>query len=129
MPSLLRRLVAPLALAATLGCGTVDPTSSLLGIEFANLQTGVPLIGWSASGGNMNFIQLTTQSDQNTILWRLETPGADGLLPPLVYGSRPDSLGNVVRTGSLPTLERGVEYRVTIRRLDGLGGTGRIRLP
>jgi len=129
MPSLLRRLVAPLALAATLGCDTVDPTSSLLGIEFANLETGVPLIGWSSSGGNMNFIQLTTLSDQNTVLWRLESPGADGLLPPLVYGSRPDSLGNVVRTGSLPTLERGVEYRVTIRRLDGLGGTGRIRLP
>lgn len=128
MRSSLRRLALPLALVATLGCGSVDPTSSLLAIEFSGLETGTPQIGWTAAAGNMTFVQLTRQDDQDEVLWRLDTPNVDGLVPPLTYGSSADSLG-AVRTGTLAPLVRGVEYRVTIRRGDGLGGVGRIRLP
>ncbi len=128
MPALAFRRLAPLiALAAVTGClSTANPNDTALVIELSNLNTATPTFSWPA-GGPMTVITLTTSADPNTILWQVQTPGADGIAPPIVYGDAGPT--GAVRTGSLAPLVTGTEYRISIRRLDGIGGVGRFRKP
>lgn len=126
LPRPVRRLVAGLAAATLVGCGGTDPNLSLLTIQLSALETGRPVIDWPQQG-LMTSVQITTQADQTAILWRVETPGEDGLAGPITYGD-PGPAGARV-TGTAPTLSRGVEYRVSIRNAIGVGGSGRFRVP
>jgi hypothetical protein len=130
----LRRGVAAALVAVTftacLGEQT-NPDSTAIPIELTNLETATPSFNWPPVNGgqiiNMNRITVARSSDAGDILWQLETPGENALAGPLLYGEAGPT--GAVRTGSLAALQTGTEYRVTIRRTDGAGGTGVFRKP
>lgn len=79
---------------------------------------------YSWSGENVYSISIVRTSNPGTIVWGLASPGQNAITSPVTHGSGASFTPPlIVETASTErTLTSGVQYRVTISRLDGTTG-------
>ncbi len=75
---------------------------------------------YSWSGGNVFSLSIVRTANQTVVVWGLATPGQNGITSPITNGTAPT--GSVETAGTERTLTAGVQYRVSISRLDGTIG-------
>ena len=78
-------------------------------------ETGLaPEYTWT--GGAVSTLSVTRTSDPTTVVWGITTVGNDGIASPLTHGTVDNGVIQTFSTES--TLTAGVEYRVSVTRLD-----------
>ena len=75
---------------------------------------------YSWSGGNVFSLSITRTAAATVVVWGLATPGQNGVASPVTNGTAPT--GSVETAVTERTLTAGVQYRVSISRLDGTIG-------
>lgn len=71
-------------------------------------------------GGNVFSVSIVRTANQTVVVWGLATPGQNGVASPITKGTAPT--GSVETAVTERTLTAGVQYRVSISRLDGTTG-------
>ncbi|MEJ5261862.1 MAG: hypothetical protein WHT45_04215 [Ignavibacterium sp.] len=78
---------------------------------------------YSWSGGNVYSISIVRTSNPGTIVWGLASPGQNAITSPVTHGTGASLVPLITETATTErTLTSGVQYRVTISRLDGTTG-------
>ena len=75
---------------------------------------------YSWSGGNVFSLSIVRTANQTVVVWGLATPGQNGIASPITNGTVP--AGSVETAVTEKTLTLGVQYRISISRLDGTIG-------
>ncbi|MFH0991287.1 MAG: hypothetical protein V1799_14870 [bacterium] len=75
---------------------------------------------YSWSGGNVFSLSIVRTTNQTVVVWGLATPGQNGIASPVTNGTTP--AGSVETAVTERTLTVGVQYRISISRLDGTTG-------
>ncbi|OQB38807.1 MAG: hypothetical protein BWY06_01879 [Candidatus Latescibacteria bacterium ADurb.Bin168] len=119
--SLIRSAVATclVAVAAVAGCGSDNATGSGGGDISITVSSGTtPDYSWG--GGNVYSLSIVRTAAPTTIVWGVVTPASNGVASPTKHGT---VATGVIRSANVePTLTAGVQYRVTVARLDGKTG-------
>ena len=121
--SLIRSALATclVAVAAVTGCGSDSPTGSGGGggdISISVSSGTTPDYSWG--GGNVYSLSIMRTAAPTTIVWGVVTPASNGVASPTKHGT---VATGVIRSANVePTLTAGVQYRVTVARLDGKSG-------
>ncbi len=75
---------------------------------------------YSWSGGNVYSLSVVRTSNPGTIVWGLASPGQNAIASPVTHGSGASLTQLIVETTSTErTLTSGVQYRVSVTRIDG----------
>ncbi len=75
---------------------------------------------YSWSGGNVFSLSIMRTANPTTVVWGLATPGQNGVASPVTNGTAPT--GSIETAVTEQTLTAGVQYRISISRLDGTTG-------
>lgn len=114
--------ISVLSLILFLGCAKDSPTNSNQGAggDFTIIigPGTAPEYSWTV--GNAFSVTVVRTATPTTIVWGLATPGQNGLTSPVTHGSVQS--GAIETSATEPALTAGVEYRVSVTRLDGSFG-------
>lgn len=122
------RLISSLLMLVLLfaGCSNDDsnPTNPGTGSNAIAITVGTgtsPQYSWS--GGNVYSISIVRTSNPNTIVWGLASPGQNAIASPVKHGTGASMTSMIIETGTAErVLTAGVQYRVSVTRLDGTTG-------
>lgn len=98
------------------GCDEMSPDATAREIAVTVGPGTTPEYGWD--GGAAFTLTVFRRTDLQTPVWGLVTPGGDRIVPPVTHGQVPSGV-DATFTNETP-LTAGIEYRVVVRRFDGL---------
>jgi hypothetical protein len=73
-------------------------------------------------GGNVFSLSVVRTASPTTIVWGLASPGQNGIASPITHGSGASGFTIVETAASEKQLATGVQYRISITRIDGTTG-------